>query len=478
MPGVMLASNQAFDGAISSRAARARCTIRFMKNARCSRRDFLSVVGKGVVVAAASGTQIFVPRLRAATPLASTNEKIETARNIALSILKPTPKQLEHGLELHARSLVFESYGFAPRSAVDGEALTTAIKAGASDEEVAELTEEMGMVRAATDTREREEFFQALQAAAVTCIFQNCGEEGNDPQRLIKRLARFTFITDTLRPELSKAASPDDVVAAHKAGKRCLYFTTNGVPLPQDWQTTRDELRTIRVFQQLGVRMMHLTYNRRNPIGDGAGETTDGGLSDFGHQVVRELNARGVIADVAHSGWRTSLEAAKASQKPMVASHTTCGGVYRHFRGKPDEVIKAICDTGGLVGICCIPRFLGGAGDIAAFLDHIDYAVKRFGAEHVAIGPDIAYSSRNDSAERAKINWGNRKPRTGVERWEALWPKDEFVTTPRAIQSLAWTNWPLFTVGMVQRGHSDETIQKILGGNVLRVTRANFPPKA
>ena len=77
------------------------------------------------------------------------------------------------------------------------------------------------------------------------------------------------------------------IAAAKKGGKLCLYFTTNGVPLRQQWESVRDELRLIRIFQELGVRMMHLTYNRRNPIGDGAGESNDGGLSDFGHAVAQ-----------------------------------------------------------------------------------------------------------------------------------------------------------------------------------------------
>ncbi len=447
-----------------------------MRQPRSTRRDFVKLTAKAAAAAAVIGPQVFVPRARAAALFAPPNESIAAWRSVALSILKPSAQQLEHGLQLHAQSLVFESYGFAPRAAIDSDAMNAAIKAGASDDELAELVEELPMLGYASDAREREEFLQAFRAAGVTCVFQNCGEEGNSPMRLIKRLARFTAVTDTMRGELLKAANPEEVVAAKAAGKLCLYFTTNGVPLPQEWRTTRDELRMIKVFQQLGVRMMHVTYNRRNPIGDGAGEPNDGGLSDFGRQVVGELNRRGVIADVAHSGWRTSLEAAKASARPMVASHTTCGGVYRHFRGKPDEVIKAICDTGGLVGICCIPRFLGGRGDISAFLDHIDYAVKKFGADHVAVGPDISYTSRHDATARAKINWGTRRPRS-AERWEGLWPRDEFTTTPQAIQSLAWTNWPLFTVGLVQRGHSDETIRKILGENVLRVTRANYSPK-
>jgi membrane dipeptidase len=151
----------------------------------------------------------------------------------------------------------------------------------------------------------------------------------------------------------------------------------------------------------------------------------------------------------------------------MVASHTTCAGLHKHIRSKPDEVIRAIADTGGLVGICCIPQFLGGKGDIAAFLDHIEYVAKRFGVDHVAIGTDIAYTSRNAEAEN-KIVPPRPKSRT---RWEALWPLETFVTTPEARDSLAWTNWPLFTVGLVQRGFSDDEIQKILGGNMLRVAR-------
>ncbi len=440
-------------------------------NLRHSRRDFLrGTVALGVAGWAGRG------RARGAAGqgvLAAPNEKIRKAREVALAVLKPSARDLEAGMAWHANALVFESYGFAPRAALDGAKFAALVESGLSEAELTDWREEMSMTRWATDAGERREFLEAFRAAGVTCIFQNAGEEGSDPLRLIKRLARFIYATDVAREVCCKAVGPDDIVAAKKNGRLCLYFTGNGVPLRQQWESTRDELRLIRVFHQLGIRMMHLTYNRRNPIGDGAGEPGNAGLSDFGHAVVAEMNRVGVIVDVAHSGWRTSLEAAKASRRPMVASHTTCAGLYRHFRGKPDEVVKAICDTGGLVGICCIPRFLGGAGDIGALLDHIDYAVKKFGAEHVAIGPDISYTSRNEEVERAKVP--KRAGSAGsAARWEHLWPADDYRPKPHAEQSLAWTNWPLFTVGMVQRGHSEETIRKILGENMLRVARANF----
>ena len=399
---------------------------------------------------------------------AQTNGQIERDRQVALSILKPSQRDLEYGLALHREALVFDSYGFSPRAAVDGDELRELTEDGASDIELQDRSEDMAMTRAAVVAAEKEEFIRAWNAAGMTCIFQNCGEESSDPLRLIKRLARFTYLTDHLDGVLRRSVTPDAVERAHADGVGCLYFTGNGVPLTQQWVSLEDELRYVRIFFQLGIRMMHVTYNRRNRLGDGCAETANGGLSDFGLAAVAEMNKIGVIVDVSHSGWQTSLDAAQVSTKPMVASHTTCEGLYRHIRSKPDEVMRAIANTDGLVGICCISRFLRRTGDIQALLDHIDYAVKLIGFDHVAIGTDVAYRSQYTEAESRKL------PRRGPKRtrFAALWPDDDFVTNASMTQSLAWTNWPLFTVGMVQRGYSDESIRKILGGNVLRVARA------
>jgi membrane dipeptidase len=400
--------------------------------------------------------------------LVSENPVIARAREAALGILKPSRSDLEHGLELHRNSLVFDSYGFAPRAAVDGTALTAADAAGASDAELQDMREEMGMLRAVTDRAEHAEFAEAMQCSGVTCIFQNAGEEGQSPQRLLKRLARFTYLGDMLRDVLMRATLPDDIEAAKRAGKSCLYLTGNGVPLAQAWNSVEEELAYVRTFFELGIRMMHVTYNRRNMLGDGCAEEANGGLSDFGRAAIKEMNRVGVIVDVAHSGWRTSLEAAQASSKPMVASHTVCDALNHHIRAKPDDVIRAICDTGGLVGICCIPNFLGGSGDIARLLDHVDYVAKHFGIDHVAIGTDISHNSQHASSAASKAPARGKRR----NRFAALWPAGALGGHwPNAV-SLGWTNWPLFTVGLVQRGYTDQEIQKILGQNTLRVCRA------
>ena len=391
-------------------------------------------------------------------------------REAGLKYLKPSKKDLEHGLELHRNSLVMETYGFMPRAAPDGDAFASKMKENASPTELQDMQEEMIMTRFADNPREREEFENAWEVSGVTCVFQNAAEESNDIEVLLKRLANFTYSTDKMGDFVRKAVTPEDIIQAKKENRHALYFSGNGVPIPQDWTSVEEELRYIKVFFKLGIRMMHLTYNRRNMIGDGCGEKANAGLSDFGQAVVKEMNRVGVIVDISHSGWQTSLEAAQNSQRPMVASHSCAASINPHMRSKPDNVIKAIADTGGYIGICCVPLFLGGSGDITTMMQHIDYVVKKFGFDHVGIGTDVSYNSRYSDEEYNKIGKGTQR-RPG---WEAFWPAGSYPYSdnPEAVKSMAWTNWPLFTVGMVQMGYSDENIQKILGGNAIRVAKA------
>ena len=442
----------------------------------CVRREFLKSIGLASTLSLTVGSQSALigddtgqasADSRRDPLLATSHPVIQKARDAALAILDPSPADLHHGLELHRHSLVFDSYGFAPRAAIDGDAFAALDAAGASDMELKNLREEMTMTRAALVAREREEFEEAFRCAGVTCIFQNAGEEGHAPLMLMKRLARFTYLGDMLHGTLRRASRPEDIEAAHAAGEHCLYLTANGVPLPERWDSAEEELGYIRLFYQLGIRMMHLTYNRRNMLGDGCAEPANGGISDLGRMAIAEMNRVGVIVDVAHSGWQTSLEAARASTKPIVASHTVCEAVHHHIRAKPDDVIRAICETGGLIGMALIPNFLGGAGGLKELLDHIDYAVKTFGVDHVAIGTDIAHTSQYSAAENRKVtSRGKRRNRFG-----ALWPEGALGGNWPGKPSLAWTNWPLITVGLVQRGYQDEDIQKILGGNMLRVCK-------
>src|SRR3569623_974463 len=154
-----------------------------MTRASHNRRTFLRTTA-GVIA-----SSLAVARVRPtwAGPLASPNETIQKARQAALSVLAPSDADLQHGLELHTKSVVFDAYGFSPRCALAAAAVQNAIDNGASAAELVDLREEMSKTRAVTDATERAEFLEAFRASGVTCIFQNAGEEGNDPLRLLRR---------------------------------------------------------------------------------------------------------------------------------------------------------------------------------------------------------------------------------------------------------------------------------------------------
>lgn len=396
-------------------------------------------------------------------------KKIDHAREVALNILKPTPAQLQHGLELHQHSLVWDAYSFSPNGRWQEESLDQLSDCGAGRDELSDTAEYNHHVGFLQDPGRRQEFALAWRAAGVNCIFQNAGREGNQLSVLVRRLSHYTALCDRYPELLRRAVWPEQVEAAAQDGVPCICPSSNGVPIRYQVEA-EESLLDIQVLYSLGIRMMHLTYNRRNLIGDGCAETSNSGLSDFGRQVVRRMNELGVIPDIAHSGQQTSLEAALCSSKPVVASHSTAYAVNAHVRAKQDQTIRAICDSGGYVGVCSIPPFLGGSGDIAMLLNHLEYLRNTFGAEHVAIGTDHGILCGDGPSG------GYKRPYRRI--WESYWPEggvdQGFVTTENMTDSLAWTNWPLLTVGMVQRGFSDDEIQKIIGGNVLRVCRATF----
>ena len=385
---------------------------------------------------------------------------------LALDILQPSQKDLEHGLELHRNSYVFDAYGFTPSGGGKNTRLDELIRQNASRDELKYAAEEFRMNESFKDPDMCKLLADAWETAGVDCVFQNSGVEGNDIENLLKRLGAFTAVTDRLNGFYERAVFPDQLAGIRERGHKALYMTTNGVPVSAKGISPAESLLHISVFFNLGVRMMHLTYNRRNLIGDGCAETANAGLSDFGRQVVKEMNRVGVIPDVAHSGQRTSLDAALCSEKPVVASHAVAGGLSTHYRAKSDEVIRAIKKTNGYVGICAHPWFLQGDMNIKAFLDHIEYVARTFGIDHVAIGTDHGTSLA--PVETAETMPGFRPI------WEQYWthPGDvDGTMTMDQYNSVAWTNWPLFTVGLVQRGFSDDEIRKIIGGNVLRVCR-------
>ena len=397
-------------------------------------------------------------------------ERIAAARARARDLLRPTKAQIEHGLRLHRESLVVDAFGFAPYASTRKmvESLNEWNDQGATNAELQAKQLEMRVMEPTRDAEAREQYVTVWRAAGVTGAMQNLGGQG-PLYRSLHHFARFFRVWDCM-PEVSRRAiCAEDVITAKAENRHCQFISLNALPGQHHLGDLDGALAMIETIHNLGCRMMHLPYNRRNLIGDGCIERANGGLSEFGREVVERMNRVGIIVDTAHSGAQTTCDAAHASEAPMAASHTGCAAVHAHDRCKSDDAIRAIAETGGFVGVCCIPEFLGGRGTIVELLDHVDYVVKLVGAEHAAIGTDVGTVAPDPEGIELKPF-----PKTRAKNRN--WRPEHLASSEQANEehrsgSLCWMNWPYFTVGLVQRGHSDDDVRKIIGGNVLRVLR-------
>ena len=253
---------------------------------------------------------------------------------------------------------------------------------------------------------------------------------------------------------LVKATSMKRIEEAKSARKRAVILNFQFNPMG-------DDLGKLDYYYDLGVRIMQLTMNLKNSIGDGCLERTDCGLSRFGVQVLRRMNELGIVVDLTHSGRKTSLDAIEFSKKPVILSHATCSKIYETRRSSPDEVLRAVAQSNGYCGIMVPPFFLTSKENhpsLHHFFDHLEHAIGVMGIDKVGIGTD----------------WGaHPEPFVArLNRWVLLqgFEEDEEILYDEVTEGFEdWGKWPNSTRGLVSRGYSDEEIKGILGGNFLRV---------
>lgn len=295
--------------------------------------------------------------------------------------------------------------------------------------------------------------YEPVRQSGISCCFEAVPALSEDFHESMELLGRYRALVET-EPGLVTGVRAEDVRQAKRNGKQAVMYQLEP-------QTMGRDLSRIDVAYGLGIRMMLLTFNTRNYIGDGCGEKTDSGLSYLGIEMVERLNDIGIMIDLSHCGVQTSLDAIKFSKDPVLFNHTGARALNPSVtRLKTDEQIRAIADKGGLIGISAIPNQLSSQPEqgIEDMLNHIEYVANLVGIGHVIIGLDNTFHDQVAFHRKLAASKSVDLEKSGIVL------AAEYMY---GIESpLEWRN---IVRGLVSRGYTDEEIEKIVSGNALRV---------
>jgi membrane dipeptidase len=307
--------------------------------------------------------------------------------------------------------------------------------------------------------------FEGLARSGLDCVFDNM----MDGTALVtsKNGWKWEDVIYDLGMRLADIAHQDflirtervaDIHRAHREG-RIAWVAAMEAATPIE-----NEVDRIDILYGLGVRLMGVVYSESNTLGSGLREARDGGLTAFGRQAVRRMNQIGMAVDVAHTGDRTALDTIEVSDRPIFITHAGARALWNTARMKPDEVIRACAEKGGVMAIEAAPHTTlterHRQHSIESFMEHFEYCVNLVGIDHVAFGPDTMYGDHvglhHAFASQLAIGAAHEGPKfdevayvAGIEN-----PTEAFPNIVR---------W------LVRHGYADEDIRKVLGLNILRV---------
>ncbi len=258
------------------------------------------------------------------------------------------------------------------------------------------------------------------------------------------------------RNDLVLGRTADDILEAKKSGRFAIVLAF------QSSAAIEQRVDMVGTYYRLGVRSMNLAYNQAEAAADGCMEPRNGGLTNFGRQLVVEMNRIGMLLDLSHTGRRATLEAMELSVAPVAFTHSNAAALYEHPRNITVEQIRRCVDTGGVIGINGHPAFIK-AGTASPtpedYLAHVDYMVETAGIDHVGLGLDFSHRP------------GEQMPPTRYARMMA-----ENVWTPDTLPPPPWTypwgdarNIDMLSEALIRRGWREADVLKILGQNFLRL---------
>jgi membrane dipeptidase len=308
------------------------------------------------------------------------------------------------------------------------------------------------------------QLIEAIRQRRLDLLNATVAEPGNGPDRFrlaVDAIAIYNRIINDNRTLVARVESVPEIHAARAVGKLAVIYNF------QDTAPLEGDAARVATFAALGVKVMQLTYNKRNLCGDGCLERDNAGLSDFGREVIARINEAKVVLDLSHAGQNTIAEGIAASTAPLAITHSGCRSLVDLPRNTFDAEMRALANKGGVFGVYFMP-FLTTKGQPQRedLIRHLEHAVNVCGEDHVGIGTDnpllgfeINDQSRKEQREfyESRAKRGIAAPGEAADKFNMVEGYNDVFRYERLASDLSRLGW------------SAPRIEKVLGGNFMRL---------
>jgi microsomal dipeptidase-like Zn-dependent dipeptidase len=257
-----------------------------------------------------------------------------------------------------------------------------------------------------------------------------------------------------------------DLERARETSRTAIFFGAQ-TPAPIE-----DDIGLVEVLAELGLSFMQLTYNNQSLLGAGCYEAEDAGITRMGREVIAEMNRAGMVIDMSHSAERTTLDAIRLSRRPIAITHANPHAWQPVARNKSATVLKALAETGGMLGFSLYPLHLKGGSDctLEAFCEMAARTAELMGPEHLGIGSDLCQDQPDSIVEWMRVGrWTRASVDLGLGK-AVFPPQPEWFRDNRDFGNIR--------AGLLASGLSAVDTDKVLGGNWLRFFEGAFSPRA
>nr|WP_176330182.1 dipeptidase [Oceanospirillum sanctuarii] len=307
--------------------------------------------------------------------------------------------------------------------------------------------------------------FEQLREGGVTMVHATIVYHEQIRETLL-RIAEWNRLFEQNSDLIMPVKSAGDIRLAKQLGKVGVMFGA------QNCSPIEDDIGMIEVMRELNLMIMQLTYNNQSLLACGCYEAEDSGVTRFGRQAIQEMNRVGMVVDMSHSGERSTLDAIEISQRPIVISHANPLSFHEAKRNKSDMVLKALGESGGLLGFSLYPFHLKNGSDctLEDFCDMVASTADLMGVDYIGIGTDLCQDQPLSILEWMRNGrWSKQMDYGEGSKSNADWPRP-----------LSWfrdsRDFPNLTAGLLNRGFSPDEVAKIMGRNWLNFLEDALKP--